>query len=702
MAATGYSGAGLGGYGVGSVNTGKTVSDDDDVEYTKLKRYYCDYLDLKRQEIDEQQDARRQRHGSQWTEEQEKQLKARKQPIVTINRISRKIHGVIGVLSRLKQDPKAYPRTPEHEAGAELASACIRFVMDSNQWDATDYYCGEMCAVDGIAGVGMNVVQGDKGDPDIEIVAFNTDSFFYDPRSYKLDFSDARWMGVGKWLDLDEAQDLFPEFKEDLADALETGSDLTTDPDREHRWFSTDSHRKRVRVVEHWYVKKGEWHWCIYYGGGKLKSGKSPFRDEKNKTICKYMAWSAYVDQDGDRYGFIRDLKPLQQELNMRRSKALYTMLGRRILAPKGAFPNVEIARREAARVDGVVVYNTGVEKPEFDDQARMAESNAQFQFYEATKMDLESFGPNVAISTGEGLEKASGRAIHLLQQAGLADLGPFLQSYRAWKINVYRAVWNAIRSLWKQERWIRVTDDEQVKQFIQVNGFQRDEWGIPRAVNEIGALDVDIIIDEGPDTVNAMADAFDTLEVLAQRGAEIPPDVLIELAPLPFTLKKKLLEKMQPKPSPQEERGMELELAEKESVVHENIASAEYKKAQAYKALAEANAPEEAQAPVEQTDPRVTEAEILEKQASAQAKYAQAEATRAKINLDATKAQSDIRNSSQQTAAQVANLNSQREKTDMDTALRPHELQNERSKQGMDFELKREQIRNKPKGGSE
>ena len=93
----------------------------------KLKRLYTDYLGSKREEIDEQQDARRFRHGSQWTSEEVTQLNARRQPITTINKVSRKIHGVIGVLARLKQDPKAFPRTPKHEQGAELATAVIRF-----------------------------------------------------------------------------------------------------------------------------------------------------------------------------------------------------------------------------------------------------------------------------------------------------------------------------------------------------------------------------------------------------------------------------------------------------------------------------------------------------------------------------------------------------------------------------------------------
>jgi hypothetical protein len=712
MVAGTFAGGGVGGYGTGSSSrsglTGYAIGTKSDKEpdLEQMKRCYVDYLGTKREEINEQQEARRFRHGSQWSSEEIQQLKARRQPVVTINKVSRKIHGVIGVLSRLKQDPKAYPRTPKHEEGAELATAAIRYVADTNNWDSTDYYCGEMCAVDGIAGVEINIVQGDKNDPDVEIVPFNTDSFYYDPRSYRSDFSDARYMGVGKWLDVDEAIELFPDHEQDIRDAKESGTELTSDSDREHAWYSTEGSAPRLRVVEHWYKKNGKWHWAIFCANKIFDYGVSPLLDEKGNTFCKYIAWSAYVDQDGDRYGFVRDLSPMQRELNMRRSKALYTMLGRRILTPKGGFDDIEVARREASRVDGVVEYNPGVSEPKFDDQARLAETNAQFQFYESTRQEIESFGPNVAVTTGEGLERASGRAIHLLQQAGLADLGPFLQSYRGWKIRVYRAIWNAFRTHWQGNRWIRITDDDNVTKFIEVNGWETDEWGIPAMYNKIGDLDVDIILDEGPDTVNQMADAFDTLEVLAQRGAEIPPDILIMLSPLPSSLKKTLLEKLDPPPTPEKKRAMQLEMADKETEIHEQAASAELKRAQAYKAYMDANNPQGAQSIEQPENPMMEQAEMAEKMANVDAKRAQADATRQTAQTNYMKAMFDMQSKGQETqikaaqaGADIRNKEATRQKTDMESRMRPYEVQNEWSKQGMDFELKREQMRRTPKG---
>jgi hypothetical protein len=618
----------------------------------RLKRSYLDYLGTKREEIDEQQDSRRMINGSQWTQAQLKDFALRKQPTTTNNKIIRKIDGIIGTIERLKQDPKAYPRTPMHEEGAELATGSLRYALEAQNWSAKDPVCARMAASEGFGGLEFNLIQGDKGDTEVEISVVQTDSFFYDPRSFLHDFSDASYMGVGKWMDIDSAIDLFPDSEVEIRDSVETGSELSSEPDREFKWFHSYGETPRVRVVEAWYKHKGEWCYCIFTGNVKLMEGKSYLLDEKGQAQSKYEMFSCYIDQDGDRYGFIRHLKPLQQQINYRESKTIQLMHTRQIMFPKGAFDDAEKARREAARPDGMIEYNMGVEKPDFNDGNKQADIAAQFKYLENVKTDFETFGPNIAV-TGEGLENSSGRAIQLLQQSGLADLGPFIQSYRDWKIRVYRKMWNAIQKHWTGERWIRVTDDDKLKQLVGINQVQTDPMtGQPVMVNAIGSLDVDILIDEGPDTVNQMGDAYDTLTALAQKGAEIPPAILIELSPLMSSVKKKLLEMLNPtdEQSQQEQQMVkQLQLKQAEADVMDKMASAKMKEAQAIKALAEANAPPEQQMG---DDPNKVNAEVME----SHAKIAKIEAEIEKIRMDAAKVHQEMQLEPQRMAMEQQN----------------------------------------------
>lgn len=608
---------------------------------SKCKRAYLDYLASKRLEIDEQQEARRYRHGAHWTAEQVKKLNDRKQPVVTYNRIGRKIDGIVGLVEKLRQDPKAYPRTPKHEEGADLATATLRYAMDAQDWKAKSPLCAESGAVDGIGGLELELTEGDNGDKDVGFETVDTDGFFYDPRSFKLDFSDATYMGMGKWLDPEVAKQLIPGKEEEIDAAVSGGSDLTSNSDRDDKWFFSEGERKRIRLVDIWYQHKGKWCWAIFTGNAKLMEGPSYFVDEKKKTICKFIMFSAAVDHDGDRYGFVRNLKSANDEINQRRSKGLHELNTRRIIARKGQFAEIEVTRREAARPDGVVEWEymgAGDTGPQFDDAKKASDIQGQIAFLEDAKAEIENFGPNPAL-IGTGVNAKSGRAIALMQQAGIAELGPYILAYRGWKLRVYRAVFNAIRTNWTAERWVRVTDDEGLAQFVQINGMQVDpQTGMAQMVNQIGQLDVDIVLDEGPDTVTMMQDMYETLSnvvpsiapMLQPAEARAVVKMLIDTSPLAAAQKKGFREATQAaqQPDPMQQQAQQIELAGGAAKVKETESKAILNMANAQKAgMPDPMAPPQQMEFELPPEIQVAQAiaDIDETRASAQAKRAQA-----------------------------------------------------------------------------
>src|SRR5262245_52138584 len=74
---------------------------------------------------------------------------------------------------------------------------------------------------------------------------------------------------------------------------------------------------------------------------------------------------------------------------------------------------------------------------------------------------------------------------------------------------------------------------------------------GMPALTNAIGQLDVDIILDEGPDTVTLMQDTYDAIsnalpsvaKILAPQQAQAVMDVLVETSPLPADVKRRFRE---------------------------------------------------------------------------------------------------------------------------------------------------------------
>lgn len=547
----------------------QTMGDDEGYSVEELRKKYLSFVFDKNLELQEQRSARHYYHGDQLTSAEVAELRKRKQPIIIANRIARKIDGVVGFIERLKQDPKAYPRNPppQQQQGApqgmpgqsqppdqgteaDLSTAVVRYALDACDWNEFRPEACRNAAINGIGGIEMQQSQGDHGDPDLSMAIVDTETFFYDQRSVRNDFSDARFMGVAKWVDEDVALGMFPDMQDEVKQLVSSGGTRADGGmgisaqlvDRQSRWIN--STEKQLFLVEHWYLKGNAWRYCYYCYNVEFASGVSPFKDEKGKTISRYLMFSANVDHDGDRYGFVRLMKPMQDEINSRRSKALHQMHTRRIIAEKGAVDDVEVSRREAVKPDGYLEVNPG-KRFDFDDVSKSQEWQAQIELLGKSETEIENFGPSAAL-LGTGLNDASGRAIQFLQQAGMAELGPFMTAYKNWKLRVYRALWCAVQSTWTAERWVRVTDSNDVAQFIKLNGLGVDpHTGQPQIVNELGALDVDIILDEGPDVINLMEDTFDALIKLAQTGMQVPPDIIIELSALDSGTKKKILDRL-------------------------------------------------------------------------------------------------------------------------------------------------------------
>ena len=305
-------------------------------EMSRLMRMFRAYERDKVREITEQRDARRYYNGRQWTEEEINTLKRRKQPIITDNRIARKIDFLVGVEQRMRRDPKAYPRRPDDYHGADTVTAGIRFVCDLNRWEEIASYATHDAFVNGIGVIWLGVKQ--SIDPqgmqqlDPEIKTCEVDRFFYDPRAMKPDFSDARYMGMHLWLDVEDVKTEYPDLADQVDEMIDRTGGVTVfavEEDHAEQWG--DFERKRVRVVE-MYEKRPypqsptgmAWFFTKFSGSLMFDQMWSPYVDDYGIPDNPYIAFSPYVDERGDRYGLVRNMKPMQDEINHRRSKLLH------------------------------------------------------------------------------------------------------------------------------------------------------------------------------------------------------------------------------------------------------------------------------------------------------------------------------------------------------------------------------------------
>jgi len=538
----------------------------------------------------------------QWTSEEIAALEKRGQPVITINRIKRKVDYLEGVEKQQRTDPKAYPRNPNDEGAATAATDGIRFVCDKERYDSKRSAVWKNLMIEGYGGVLCGAKL--KGDTkEVTLMHLPWDRVGYDPHSYRPDFSDARYTYFITWMDQEDAEAQYPEKKDILGQAMASVNEGETYDDKPKHLLWADEKRKRIKVVEIYYQRGGAWQFAQFTQGGILASGPSPYVDEDNEPENPMILVSAFVNRENDRYGAVREMIGPQDEINKRRSKALHLISVNQVIIEDGATQDEQKLRTELAKPDGVITVNPGM-KAEFRDGQNLAQ--AHFQLLQEAKNEIDLMGPNASMG-GKGVEGQSGRAIIAQQQGGFVEMGALLDRLRQFNYAVYRAIWNRIRQFWTEERWIRVTDDERNLKFI---GFNRQvtvgeqmakrqgmpeeqiqqmlpqiqahpQYGQPVMENVPADIDVDIIVQEAPDSVTIQMEQFEQLVQLATSGAvPIPPDVLIQAAPN-LRDKDKLLEAMKPQPDPAQqeaqqkqqqiaEQGVQLEFAEKQAKIAE------------------------------------------------------------------------------------------------------------------------------------
>ena len=505
--------------------------------------------------------------SNQLSEIERRALKKRKQPEVVINRIKPKMDGLMGMERQNRTTAKAYPRTPKHEKGAEAATQGIRYVLDDNAYSQIRSSCWDNLLMEGTAGAEVNVRESADGF-EILINHIQWDRLIYDPHARTKNFADARFKGQFVWLDYDIALERYPDGK-DVLESMIAGS---TTFDDKPRWL--DVARKRVRIIELYWMQAGDWQYACFTGGGFLKGPmKSAFVTETGETEDPYEFASLFVSRDGVRYGASYQLLDVQDEVNKRRSKALHLMSVRQVMLERGAVEDVNKVRQELAKPDGVVEVTPGMVFELLKTNDMLA---AQFNLLQEAKMEIDAVSYNAAAS-GKDTNLQSGVALRAREVAGQTEVAPMFDVLKNLDVRVYRKVWNRIKQYWKAPMWVRITDDpsklrwvglnqpmtklDQALEQAQAQGAKPEQLEqmkmqlaldpaasqIVDTQNDVATLDVDIVIADAPDTVTQQMEDFQTLGEMVKSGFPMPPIAVIEASPL--SNKDRIIKMMQEQP---------------------------------------------------------------------------------------------------------------------------------------------------------
>ena len=131
------------------------------------------------------------------------------------------------------------------------------------------------------------------------------------PNSQTLDFSDTPLRGHdANGSTSRRRRTNWPDSADELAEKVPTSAPTPypRDDDRRLKWW--DHNEKRVRVVDHWYKRGGDWCYTIYCGDVDPRGRREPVQEREGREHLQiFDVLSADVDHDNDRYGFYQRLE---------------------------------------------------------------------------------------------------------------------------------------------------------------------------------------------------------------------------------------------------------------------------------------------------------------------------------------------------------------------------------------------------------
>lgn len=584
----------------------------DQSYHTELVRLFEASADASSDARSESERARDYYDGKQLTSDQIAALKKRKQPIVIENLIRPKVDYLCGLERQTRTDPKAYPRTAQHDDDANAVTDALRYVTEDQDFPIKRSGVFQEMLVEGFGGVEVGHQQT-KGGVDPKITKLDWDRLFFDPHSARPDYSDAEYMGFLTWMPETKAKRTWPDREDVITLTLAVGQSSDTYEDKP-RWKTwVDPQNRRICIVTMYHLKEGIWHRSVFTRSGELEPcAPSPYLDDEGKPENAIILQSAFVDRDNDRYGLVRDYMTLQDEVNKRRSKFLHLANSRPMRLSPAAGLDPEQARAEFNRPDGVLIAEAG----DIEDLTNGNMAAGHFNLLAEAKEAIKSVGPNATMQGKSGQDQ-SGRAILALQQGGMTEMAPLLDNLRHFNVRVYRAIWNRIRQFWTGERWVRVTDDEKNARFVGLNTTKGNlaaakikdavksgkideeqarqfamqasmDPAMAEPANVIAEVDVDIQLDEVADSPTLQIEQFDQLTKIAPLAPPqyIPTmfEMLIEASNLRNKDKlREIADQMkQPQADPAQQAMQQLQVAGAQAEVENTQADTQKKLAEA------------------------------------------------------------------------------------------------------------------------
>lgn len=484
------------------------------------------------------------------------QLEATGEPKTIVNLVQRTINGALGNEAKVRLDWLA---TADADVFGDVAEALNARMKEAQRETWSDMHISEAYKSQLGAGIGWCEVSRNP-DPlayPYRVEFIHRNEVWWDWRGRQMDVNSGRWVVRQRWVDLDDAKEQLPQFKDVFELGLHHGpitdAMLTTIRSSqtfnamyetrrtfnrfEEEWLDNSS-RRRVRFYDVWYKKpkqvvalisgstrrifnpKNPIHQALVQRGmGQLVKGASfeirralfcgPFRlfdmATKLRRYPLVPFWCYRDDEDATPYGLIHGMIDPQDEYNERRSRLRWLLRAAQVFVDNDAlddqFNSFKDLALEVMRPDGFFVLNANRKNAQGITVERNFQlAKEQVEVMNDAKQLIQDVPGLYSALLGSGADGVkSGVALNSLVEQSITSLGETNDNYRYGRRGVGEALADLIiEDMTSPELQVRVGTGR-TQRVVVLNTFTED--GLPH--NHVDDAPVKIALADIPSTAS-------------------------------------------------------------------------------------------------------------------------------------------------------------------------------------------------------
>lgn len=271
-----------------------------------------------------------------------------------------------------------------------------------------------------------------------------------------------------------------------------------------------DAVRMKVRVA-------------IFCAKALLSDQASPYRHDKFPFTP---IWAFKRDRDNQPYGPIRNMRDPQEDLNKRRSKALFILSTNKVVADDDATEDWDEVEEQVSLPNGIIKKRRGSEFEIHNDTSLAREHVA---LMEQDRQFLEQSSGVTEENRGEVTNAISGTAINLRQTQGSVVTADLFDNLRfALQIHGEKKL-SLIEQYYSEPKRIRIATPKGKTEFLDINNPVEGEQGL-QVENDITASKADFVIDTTDFRESMRQSMFTTLMHLM---GQLDPQIQLQLMDL-------------------------------------------------------------------------------------------------------------------------------------------------------------------------